>query len=371
MVLIFFSDCIKSLNIDSMKTSSEKFEYELAFNLMLYEDIKVIIYSSSLGYGKRQEKSNIELIGIGGNTKRATFKNFRKLIIENKSTDKIVIFYGYDLVKVVNLLYIKRKYRFDMLSFIFDTHIGSIENFSYLKKFISNIYFKSSIKLLRFLDGYILFQSCAADELNLRKPYYVTKPGINKSSISSYIYDKQTSNFVITYMGSLMPYNGINEILNTFVMHKDIDLRLKIFGSGKLQEKVIDYSKKDKRIYYGGLVDQKMLKNELKDTDLLLNLRDPEHYVCKFAYPSKLIEYMATGIPILSTNLNFDDEMQDCLYVLDRLDSTEIYRKIEYIKNDNIRNKIIKAKKAKEYVANNNNWERICEDLIAFISRLR
>lgn len=372
MELIFFSDSIKSLNPDSIKTSSEKFEFELAFNLMLYENIKVSIYSSSLNYGERQKKSNLELIGIKGSTKRATFKNFNNLIGSNKDTRKIVIFYGYDLIKNIYLLYIKQKHRLIMLSFIFDTHIGAIEKFHYIKKFISNIYFKIAIGFLKFLDGYILFQEDAVKELNLKKPYYITKPGINKSTIEGHTHDisnQKTSNFTMSYLGSLMPYNGISELVHTFAMYDDADLRLRIFGTGKLRKEVIDYSKKDDRIYQGGLIDQNEIEEELKNADLLLNLRNPEHYVCKFAYPSKLIEYMGTGIPVLSTNLKFDDEIHECLYVINKLDPSEIYNKIVSIKEDSIENKRRKTQKAKEYILNNNDWKGICKELNSFLTK--
>lgn len=199
--------------------------------------------------------------------------------------------------------------------------------------------------------------------MKLIKPYYVLKPGINKDKISNYLYNRNNY-FTIIYMGSLMDYNGISEMLEAFQLCKNENMRFRIFGNGGLRNKVIEYSKKDSRVYYGGLVNQDVISNEFLNADLLLNLRDPNDYVCNFAYPSKLIEYMSSGVPVLSTNLKFDNDIKDCLYVVDRLDSIDIKDKIGFIVNDDIENIKLKTKKSKEYVIKNNNWETICKELI-------
>lgn len=149
MKLVFLSSSIKTLNINHMKTSSEKFEYELVYNLIINENIDVSIYSDQLKMGDIQSNMNVKLIGIRGKTKVITYKNFHSLLKKINKPD-LIIFYGYDLMKVIGMIWIKYKNKIKTLSFIFDTHQGAIKNFSYVKKNFSNIYFNISIKLLSF-----------------------------------------------------------------------------------------------------------------------------------------------------------------------------------------------------------------------------
>jgi glycosyltransferase involved in cell wall biosynthesis len=371
MQINFFSNSIKSLNLDLMTTSSEKFEYESAYNLAKNAGTTVNIYSAGLDYGRQEGNTFINLFGIGGKSKWDIYRNLDDFL-ENKikHIGTVFIFYGYDLFQVLNLIYLKYKYRFKLLGFIFDSHIGAIEHLAYVKKIVANTYFHTSINLLKLLDGYILFQKAAASELRLKKPFYVTKPGIDPNSIGI---DTTCSNrksliFTVTYLGSLLPYNGIDALLNSFALSTDPEIRLRVFGNGILQKQIIDYSKRDERVYYGGLINHKQVKDELKTTNLLINLRDPESYICKFAYPSKLVEYMASGIPVLSTDLDFDAEMRECLYLVKKLEPNEILRMINHIKEKGPEYNAEKAKKAKKYIIENNNWNEISKGLYKYIS---
>lgn len=364
MPLLIFSNCIKNFDLDSMKTSSEKFEYELALNLAKYSCSQVIIYSSASDSDRQIIDNNMCLIGAKSSSSCCdTYKTLSKLIKTHKDSGDVLLFYGYDLLQIIGMIYLKIRYRISLVCFIYDTHVGAIEKLRNPKKLMASLYFTISIYLMRFLDGFILFQEAAAQELRITKPYFVTKPGIDPTKVSKHTRLQKTDTFTISYFGSLMPYNGIDSLLSAISLSDDPELRFRIFGSGDLQSKVIDYAKRDERVYYGGLIEQEQLKGEFKKADLLLNLRDPDHYVCKFAYPSKLIEYMASGIPVLSTNLGFDYGMQECVYLLDNLSPYEIQEKIEYIKRAFPVDKSRKAERAINYVIENNRWDKICQDI--------
>lgn len=367
--MIIYSN-IQSLDVNRMATSSEKFEFEFANNLSKYAHTKITIYSPGLNFGDNYDNGDIELVGIKGKNKFGDFKNIHKLFRERINPNDILLFYGYDLINMLMFFMLKYRYSTKLVNFIFDTHVGATENLRYFKKIMSKVYFNISILLLKFLDAHLLFQSSAAKELNLRKPYYVTKPGIDLSNINTIPRKINRKHLRLTYMGSLMNYNGIIELLEVFARYKDDDISLRIFGKGKLENIVKNYSNDNPRVIFGGLINQSAIQEVLLTTDLLLNLRDPQHYVGKFAYPSKLIEYMATGIPILSTDIGFDRHMKECLYTIENLNSLEIYEKIIEIKNDTITNRLKKANNAKKYIELNNNWENICNNIISFFNTI-
>lgn len=157
------------------------------------------------------------------------------------------------------------------------------------------------------------------------------------------------------------------ELLQAFSEINQEEFELRIFGEGPLENDVIEYTNNDSRIFYGGLVQSDELQNEYENADLLVNIRNPGHYVTKFSFPSKLIEYISKGKPILSTNLNFNTDLASGLYIIDDVNPTIIKDKILKIESDSEETKNIKIKIAQRALTIENNWDKIIKEVEVFL----
>jgi glycosyltransferase involved in cell wall biosynthesis len=113
--------------------------------------------------------------------------------------------------------------------------------------------------------------------------------------------DDQVRN--ILFAGGLVEANGIRQLVEAFRHIKDEDLRLSVYGSGPLEKEMELFMRLDSRLkYYGAVPNAEVMEAELKAT-LLVNPRFTNAEYTKYSFPSKNLEYMASGVPVLTTCL--------------------------------------------------------------------
>jgi len=76
-----------------------------------------------------------------------------------------------------------------------------------------------------------------------------------------------------------------------------------VFGSGDFRPAMEEYARQDKRIRYFGRVSREEVLEYERKASILVNTRDDKDEFTKFSFPSKTIEYMLSGTPMLTTKL--------------------------------------------------------------------
>jgi glycosyltransferase involved in cell wall biosynthesis/GT2 family glycosyltransferase len=112
--------------------------------------------------------------------------------------------------------------------------------------------------------------------------------------------------FVATYMGSLFPFSGLLQVIADFALLSGSDDRLLIIGGGgienELRKKVKELSFEHK-VIFTGVISYAELPNYLSVSDVLINPFEST-LVTNLALPHKVLQYLATGIPTVSTKLS-------------------------------------------------------------------
>jgi len=108
---------------------------------------------------------------------------------------------------------------------------------------------------------------------------------------------------VIVYAGGLYERYGIKMLIEGFKMIKDQRLRLWFFGVGPYSDEIEKYSKTDVRVEYKGVIPSEELIHVLIKATLLVNPRPSHENYTKYSFPSKNIEYMSVGTPLVTTKL--------------------------------------------------------------------
>lgn len=138
-------------------------------------------------------------------------------------------------------------------------------------------------------------------------------PGILQSNLieaslalgSRAINKSNSEPFTIVYAGGLSAAYGVDRLVKAVCrFDAGIPVLLKLFGRGDQEDVIRQIAVSDPRIRYGGFVDEEALLPELCSADLLINPRPTSEFFASLSFPSKLIEYIATGRPVLTTRIS-------------------------------------------------------------------
>jgi len=198
---------------------------------------------------------------------------------------------------------------------------------SILKK-IYTVYNAMSRKFNKEFDGYICFAQPQMRYLNNEKPYVVMEGFIDTSLIDSIQAKKQNPNRII-YAGGLMYRYGIKELIDGFIKAAIPDAELYIYGKGEAEEYIL--GKEEKGVYYGGCLSREEVIAEEKSAFLLINPRPTKDEYSKCSFPSKLMEYMASGTPVLTSRLEcIGEQYFDKLNFIDEVSAEGIASALKY-----------------------------------------
>ena len=108
---------------------------------------------------------------------------------------------------------------------------------------------------------------------------------------------------VCLYAGSVCALYGLPELVEGFRKADLPNARLVIYGPGDYVEELKAICAEDPRVEYGGmLLSSQVVEKEMEAT-LLVNPRPTDEEYVKYSFPSKTMEYMASGTPVLTTRL--------------------------------------------------------------------
>lgn len=166
-----------------------------------------------------------------------------------------------------------------------------------ITKFVVNIGDYINCKLS---DAFILLTEQMNEVVNKNgKPYIVMEGMADINSLND-LKNLRKKN-AIMYAGGLYETYGVKSLIDAFIKWNNKDYELWLCGDGDL----VNYinSCNNKRIkYFGSLPNEKVVEME-REALLLVNPRFTSAEYTKYSFPSKIMEYMSSGTPVLTTKL--------------------------------------------------------------------
>lgn len=160
-------------------------------------------------------------------------------------------------------------------------------------------------KYARSFTHYVLLTDAMSDVVNTKgRPYMVMEALCDEVLADEKIPDlEKTLPKVIMYAGGLEEKYGLKMLVEAFKAIDRNDVELHLYGSGSYVTELIEEVKKDDRIKYWGVKpNEEIVEAEYKAT-LLVNPRFTAEEFTKYSFPSKNMEYMVSGTPLLTTKL--------------------------------------------------------------------
>ena len=176
---------------------------------------------------------------------------------------------------------------------------------------------------------YVLLTEQMNGVVNPHNKPYIIMEGLaddDMKSIEETEIAKQTPK-VLMYAGGLHERYGLKMLVDAFAQLKTKDWNLVIYGSGPYTDELKKKCTQDTRIIYKGVApNDEVVKAELA-ASLLVNPRPTHEEFTKYSFPSKNIEYMVSGTPLLTTRLpGMPQEYNDYVYLFDE-ETTDGYMK--------------------------------------------
>lgn len=153
-------------------------------------------------------------------------------------------------------------------------------------------------------DGIICLTPALATDFAPNVPALVLE-GFANSELSRFSAGPRQDNkaFQIAYAGAINAEYGVKNLVLAFSAITDGHARLDLYGKGPLDEWILKQCQLDKRISHNGMVEHGELMPKLKAASVLINPRPAAQDFVRHSFPSKILEYMALGVPVVTTRL--------------------------------------------------------------------
>ncbi len=244
--------------------------------------------------------------------------------------------------------------------------------------FVKNIFHSINRKLLNNLyshiDGYVLLSKYMTERLPVaNKPWTVIEGIASVKDKQNEVVAAEENEYgkYILYTGTLARRYGVMNLVKAFAQTTNKQYKLVICGFGDATEEIKEISKLDGRIIFRGLVERKEAISLQEKASLLINPRTPEGEFTKYSFPSKTMEYMASGTPCILYRLSgIPSEYFDYCYTVDELGIETLSRRLSEIMA--IPNEELKLKgiKAREFIARKKNPIVQTDKLIKLLSKI-
>lgn len=154
-------------------------------------------------------------------------------------------------------------------------------------------------RLLRGFDYFVLLADAMGDRLDIPAERRIVVEGIydpaTETSVGAEVRGDNGGGPIFLYTGTLAARYGIGDLLDAFAALDRRDAQLWICGDGDSRSWVEAMAANDARVHYFGQVPRAKALALQKSADILVNPRRPDGEFTRYSFPSKTMEYLASG----------------------------------------------------------------------------
>lgn len=209
-------------------------------------------------------------------------------------------------------------------------------------------------RFMKRVDRFVLLTEQMKEPLKVGDRPYVVMEGIYGLARESRPVTERKR--AVMYSGRLNERYGLKNLLDAFSKLSDDDIELHICGSGEMETAVRSAAEKDGRIKFLGFKAQEDVWKMQREVSLLINPRQNAEEFTKYSFPSKTMEYLASGTPVLMYKLDgIPDEYDEYLNYIDGDSPEALAAAIDGIMNLEPEKAAQKAEKAVRFIMTEKN----------------
>lgn len=300
-------------------------------------------------------------------------KVIRRWCKESNSDDDVIVTYSVPPFLVKPVINLGKKHSKKTVAIVPDLPRDMYINdrSSGLLGVLKKIYLRFSIKRQGSYDGYVYLTEAMHEVVAPSKPYVVVEGIARNTCIHRPSLSRKSSPRAIMYAGMLNCKYGIANLLDAFESMNNEEAELWLFGMGTAVPEILKRAQNNSHIVYFGQKNHEEILEYEKKATLLINPRDPNELFTKYSFPSKTIEYMLSGTPVLTTRLpGIPLEYYDYVYSVKDNSVPELRAKMDEVLALSEDLLISKGLKAQSYIREKKNPEHQAKIIIHFIEDL-
>lgn len=247
-----------------------------------------------------------------------------------------------------------------------------IKTLRWWKRMESKIMSPINKKSLAKYDGYLLLTEAMNDVVNFKKRPYIVIEGhsdIAMKDVENKIKNKNPIKNIM-YAGGIHREFGIELLVKSFLAVDNKEWELHIYGDGNYQtelKKIASISPNVK--YFGMKPNSEIVKNQLKAW-VMVNPRITNAEYVKYSFPSKTLECMVSGTPLLTTRLaGMPKDYYPYVYLFDEETEEGFTRKLKDVFLKSIDELYSFGKKAKIFAIEEKNNVKQAGKLYSFLKQ--
>ena len=209
-----------------------------------------------------------------------------------------------------------------------------------------------------YFDYYVLLTEQMNEIVNPQKRPHIVMEALCSVTVGNLeVLDNQNQQVkTVIYAGGLYVKYGLQALVEGFQMIPDSNIRLVLYGDGDYVSEIKRISEIDFRIEYRGVRPNNEVMQAEAQASLLVNPRFTNEPFSPYSFPSKNMEYMLTGTPVLTTKLpGMPSEYCEYVYLFEEESANGYAKKIAEVLNKPREELVAKGMKAKDFVQNNKN----------------
>ena len=296
-------------------------------------------------------------------------KFLKRWLLENR--DKKCVIFGYAMTTfILSAMEFAKKNHDNVINCLIVPDLPEYMNLGQRSSTLYSILKSWSIRKMnsqkKYVDKYVLLTDQMHDHLGVKD--YIVVEGIASDKYDG-IERTKTDEKTILYAGGLNVKYGILDLVDAFMLTNNPNYRLVICGSGNAESYITEAAKKDGRIEFKGQTPHyDVLKLQVSAT-VLVNPRKNTETFTKYSFPSKNLEYLSSGTPLIAYKLDgIPEEYADYIqYVSD--DSIEsLSRKLVEICEMDDTERIRLGLRAKEFALSRKNSKSQVARVLDFVN---
>ena len=240
-----------------------------------------------------------------------------------------------------------------------------------ITKIVGNMNARNSYKLMNNIDAYVLLTKHMAEYMNLDKPWCVVEGISTEAEAFDLVCEKKENEKVIFYAGTLHERFGVWNLVEAFKKIEEKDFRLILCGVGDCENEIVNASKDDERIVFMGQLPRAEVLKLQKKATVVVNPRQNIEEFTKYSFPSKNLEYLSSGVPMVAYKLDgIPDEYDSYIFYVE--DNSVEALKNKLLEVCNMQEELLakKAEAARQFVLENKNESVQTKKIFDFINKL-
>ena len=233
---------------------------------------------------------------------------------------------------------------------------------------------KFNNKLFGLVDGFLLLTEQMNERVNKKgRPYIVLEGQVNAKDLPApegENIEKASGRKIVLYAGSVCKLYGIEQLVEGFLTAEVENAELHIYGDGDFREELERLSKENASIRYFGIRPNTEIVAEEHRVALLVNPRTTAPEYTKYSFPSKNMEYMVSGTPLLTTNLpGMPKEYRPYVYLIEDDGADGIRDALKKVFSLPLGERLEKGQAARAFVLKEKSNAVQAKKLLAFLER--